>query len=359
MHDHLLVYSRSKKHWKRNLFPRTENAKENYSNPDNDSRGDWTTNAIQARNYYSLGTYEIVSPQGRVHRPPVGTYWRISEEAFHQLNNDGRIWWGKNGNAVPRVKKFLAEAKAGVVPATWWGYADAGTNAEAKQEVRELLDENTEIFLTPKPEKLVRQVLTVATSPGDLVLDSFLGSGTTAAVAHKMGRQYIAVEMGDHAVTHCASRLRKVIQGEQGGISESEGWAGGGGFRFFRLGPPAFDEQGRIQPRIGFDVLAAHIWFSETGTPWNGGKGSPLLGIRDGRAVALLYNGVLGDKSPHGGNVLTRTTLALIHEEITETGRGFDGPLTVYGEQARLAPGTLERERIVFKQTPYDIEARA
>ena len=205
----------------------------------------------------------------------------------------------------------------------------------------------------------MRQVLTVATSPGDLVLDSFLGSGTTAAVAHKMGRQYIAVEMGDHAVTHCASRLRKVIQGEQGGISESEGWAGGGGFRFFRLGPPAFNEQGQIQPRIGFDVLAAHIWFSETGAPWNGGRGSPFLGICDGRAVALLYNGVLGDKSPHGGNVLTRATLNLIREAIGETSQSFNGPLTVYGEQARLAPGTLERERIVFKQTPYDIEARA
>lgn len=359
MHDHLLVYSRSKKLWRRNLFPRTESAKGNYSNRDNDPRGVWTTNAIQARNYYSLGTYDITAPSGRVHRPPVGTYWRISEEAFHQLNNDNRIWWGRNGNAVPRVKKFLAEAKEGVVPATWWGYTDAGTNAEAKQEVRALLDESTEIFLTPKPEKLVRQILTVATNPGDLVLDSFLGSGTTAAVAHKMDRQYIVIEMGDHAVTHCASRLRKVIDSEQGGISESVGWKGGGGFRFFRLGPPAFDKEGRIQPEIKFDVLAAHVWFSETGAPWNGGNGSPFLGTHDGQALALLYNGILGDKSPRGGNVLTRATLTLIREAIAKVARGFSGPLTVYGEQARLAQGTLQRERIVFKQTPYDIGARA
>lgn len=359
MHDHVLVYSRSKGRWKRNLLPRTESAKENYRNPDNDSRGVWTTNAIQARNYYSLGRYEIRAPSGRVHRPPVGTYWRISKEVFDELDRDGRIWWGKAGDAVPRVKKFLTEAKEGVVPATWWGHADAGTNAEAKEEVRKLLDEDVEIFLTPKPEKLVRQVLTVATSPGDLVLDSFLGSGTTAAVAQKMGRRWIGVEMGDHAVTHCAPRLRKVVEGEQGGISQSVGWNGGGGFRFYRLGPPAFDANGQIRPDIEFSALAGHVWFSETGTAWDGDGGSPLLGIHDGRAWALLYNGVLGDKRPSGGNVLTRGTLALIREKAAETEPGFVGPLTVYGEQSRLAVETLEREGIVFKQMPYDIGSRA
>ena len=134
---------------------------------------------------------------------------------------------------------------------------------------------------------------------------------------------------------------------------------GGGGFRFFRLGPPAFDAEGTIQPGIGFDVLAAHVWFSETGMPWNGRGDSPLLGIHDGRGFALLYNGILGDKSPGGGNVLTRATLSPIREAIAETAQGFNGPLTVYGEQSRLAPATLERERVVFKQTPYDIQARA
>ena len=369
MHDHLLVYSRSKNHWKRNLFPRKESAKENYSNPDSDPRGDWTTNAIQARNYYSLGTYEISAPSGRVHRPPVGTYWRISKDRFDQLNNDGRIWWGISGDSIPRVKKFLTEAKAGVVPATWWGHTDVGTNAEAKQEIRKLMDEDIEIFLTPKPERLVRQVLTVATNPGELVLDSFLGSGTTAAVAHKMGRRYIGIEMGDHAITHCAPRLQKVIEGEQGGISESVGWKGGGGFRFYRLGPPVFDADGRIRTDIRFAVIAAHVWFSETGRPWDGVRpenmvdaqtkpAAPFLGIHDGRAQALLYNGILGDKRPGGGNVLTRATLALLREEIEKVAPEFDGTLTVYGEQSRLKPETLDRERITFKQTPYDIKAR-
>ena len=209
---------------------------------------------------------------------------------------------------------------------------------------------------------MIQRVVHIATNPGDLVLDSFLGSGTTAAVAHKMGRRWIGIEMGDHAVTHCAPRLNKVIAGEQGGISENAGWRGGGGFRFYRLGPPAFDEDGRIRSDIRFPVLAGHIWFAETGRPWDGagnGNGrSPVLGVHDGRAYALLYNGVLGDRRPCGGNVLTRKTLGVIRAALAGAAPGFDGPLTVYGERSRLSADTLERERIVFRQTPYDVKAR-
>ena len=211
-----------------------------------------------------------------------------------------------------------------------------------------------------KPEGLLQRILHIATDPGDLVLDSFLGSGTTAAVAHKMGRRYIGIEMGDHARTHCAPRLNKVVEGERGGISKAVNWRGGGGFRFYRLGPPVFDREGRIRRDIRFSVLAAHVWFSETDRPWDGARepGGPLLGVRDGRAYALLYNGVLGDKRPGGGNVLTRATLALIREEIERAVPGFDGPLTVYGERSRLTPATLDRERVAFRQTPYDVKAR-
>ena len=213
-------------------------------------------------------------------------------------------------------------------------------------------------FETPKPEALIERVLRIATNPGDLVLDSFLGSGTTAAVAHKMGRRYIGIEIGEHAVTHCAPRLKKVIDGEQGGISEGVGWKGGGGFRFYRLGPPVFDEEGHIRPDISFQVLAAHIWFSETATPWTATRRTPFLGIHDGRAFALLYNGILGDKRPEGGNVLTRATLALIRAAIAKADPKFAGPVTVYGEQSRITAPTLDREAVTFKQTPYDVKAR-
>ena len=201
-----------------------------------------------------------------------------------------------------------------------------------------------------KPEALVKRIFELFSEKGDLVLDSFLGSGTTAAVAHKMGRRYIGIEMGEHAVTHCAPRLRKVIEGEQGGISEAVGWKGGGGFRFYRLGDPVFDEAGHISPGIRFAPLAAHVWFIETGVPFTGTADSPLLGIHDGTAYYLLYNGILGDKRPNGGNVLTAKILAALPP--------FDGPRVIFGEGCRMSAERLENERITFRQIPYEIKAR-
>lgn len=188
------------------------------------------------------------------------------------------------------------------------------------------------MFGTPKPEKLMERVLVLASNAGDLVLDSFLGSGTTAAVAHKMGRRWIGIEMGDHAVTHCVPRLRKVMEGEQGGVSEAVGWIGGGGFTFYRLGEAVFDETGALRPGIPFRHLAAHVWFSEAGSALERDPVGPFLGGDGERGVALLYNGVLGDKRPDGGNVLTSATLRIVRE----AAGGFAGPLTIYGEATRL-----------------------
>ena len=270
---------------------------------------------------------------------------------------DNRVWFGNNGDGVPRIKKFLSEVTNGLTPNTIWLADEVGTNDAAKKHTLELFT-GMAVFDTPKPEQLIQRILAIATNPGDLVLDSFLGSGTTAAVAHKIGRRYIGIEMGEHAVTHCVPRLKQVIDGEQGGISKSVGWRGGGGFRFYRIGPPVFDENGRIQQNVRFPVLAAHVWFSETNQPWSGDGVSPLLGLHDGRAYALLYNGILGDKRPGGGNVLIHATLRAVRDAILREHPGFDGPLTVYGEQSRLAENTLKHERITFKQTPYEVKAR-
>ena len=271
-----------------------------------------------------------------------------------ELHEDNRIWWGKNKDAIPQIKRFLSEVKDGRVPQTLWPYEEVGHTQDAKKEIVNLF--GGDVFGTPKPERLMERVLHIATEPGDLVLDSFLGSGTTAAVAHKMGRRWIGIEMGEHAVTHCAPRLKKVVEGEPGGISKAVGWQGGGGFRFYRLGPPAFDANGRIRPDVRFPVLAAHLWFSETGRPWTApAEPSPFLGACDGRGYALLYNGILRDRSTDGGNVLTRRTLALIREAAL----GFGGPLTIYGVRSALAAAALQVERLTFKQTPYDVKARA
>lgn len=192
--------------------------------------------------------------------------------------------------------------------------------------------------------------MNIASNPGDLVLDSFLGSGTTAAVAHKMGRRYIGIEMGEHAVTHCAPRLRKVIDGEQGGISKAVAWQGGGGFRFYRLGEPIFNEDGSIRQGITFAQLGAHVWFSETKTPLTSTPDSPLLGVHAGTAYYLLYNGILKDKSVGGGNVLTARILDGLP--------AHDGPKVIYGERCLFGASRLKEKRITFKHTPYDIKGR-
>jgi adenine-specific DNA-methyltransferase len=361
-HDHVMSYARSKMIWRPNKLPRTDQQDSLYKNPDNDPRGPWMSDnytcaksAEERPNLY----YAIRNPtSGEEIWPKRTRVWAFDESTHKRHATEGRIYWGQDGtNRTPRLKKFLSELRSkGRVPTTIWKYNEVGHTQDARREV--LSFNTTEPFQTPKPEALLSYVLAIATNPGDLVLDSFLGSGTTAAVAHKMGRRYIGIEMGEHAVTHCAPRLRKVIEGERGGISESVGWQGGGGFRFYRLGPPVFDENGHVRGDIRFPTLAAHVWFSETNAPWKGKGKSPLLGLHDGRGYALLYNGILGDKRPDGGNVLTRSTLQIVREAVAKKAPSFHGPLTIYGEQSRLGPSSLARENITFKQTPYDVKAR-
>lgn len=270
-HDYILIYAKRKLNWHPNLLPRTDIINSRYKNPDNDLRGPWTSGdcsvslmsgqrgAQYAKTGYSPNLYEIKTPSGRIVNPPTGNCWRFSKERFAELVSDNRIWFGVDGNNVPRYKRFLSEVQSGIVAQTWWQRDDVGDNQEAKREVKVFND--ISIFATPKPERLIERVLTLGSNPGDLVLDSFLGSGTTAAVAHKMGRRWIGVELGDHAYTHCAVRMRKVIEGEQGGISKSQNWKGGGGFKFYELAPSLLnhDKYGNlvINKEYNADMLAA------------------------------------------------------------------------------------------------------
>lgn len=202
-----------------------------------------------------------------------------------------------------------------------------------------------------KPEALIKRCLELATNEGDLVLDAYLGSGTTAAAAHKMNRRWIGIERGEHAETKCAPRLRAVVDGEPSGISKSQGWKGGGGFRFMKLGPPIFDDAGHIREVIAFEHLAAHVWFSETLTPRSAKAPKDVfLGEHQGTGYYLLYNGILGEKSATGGNVLSKTMLRRLPK--------FHGPKVIYGEACLLPDELLEEHQITFRQTPYDIKAR-
>lgn len=260
-HDTILVYTKERtENLEFNKLPRTEEANDRYKNPDNDPRGRWKSSDLSVGPAVEKNIYPITTPSGRVCYPPEGYSWRLSEERLKEFINDNRIWFGPDGNNVPSIKRFLSEVKNGVTPMTLWTYQEVGHNQDAKKEIKAFGFET--VFDTPKPEKLIERIITIASNPGDIVLDSFLGSGTTAAVAQKMGRRYIGIELGNHAYTHCVPRLKKVTDGtDQGGISKSQNWKGGSGFKFYELAPSLLKEDkfGNlvINKEYNADMLAA------------------------------------------------------------------------------------------------------
>jgi len=237
-HNHILVYAVNADGWKniRNRLSRTDEQAAQYTNPDNDPRGPWRAIPWDAPNLRPNLTYPIITSSGRERLPPAGRCWSRTEDQWQEIVNAGLAYFGKNGDGAPSFKRFLSDAPK-IVPNTWWPHEEAGHTDEAKKEMLILFGkENT--FATPKPERLLERITEIATNPNDLVLDSFAGSGTTGAVAHKMGRRWIMVELGEHCHTHIIPRLKKVIDGEdQGGISKAVNWQGGGGFRYYKLAP--------------------------------------------------------------------------------------------------------------------------
>ena len=360
-HDYVAIYARHKPSWQRNLIPRSDKQDKAYKNPDNDKRGAWRPNNLAARNPYSLGTYSITCPSGRIiPGPPKGSYWRVSRAKFDEMDRDGRIWWGKDGNNVPAPKIFLSEVKQGVVPMTIWTYEEAGHTQEAKKDLIEALPNAVEVFATPKPSRLIERVLLMASNPGDLVMDSFAGSGTTGHAVLKLNasqpnrppRRFILAEIDPKiAQPITAERVKRVAIGHSSEIGETIPGLGGG-FRYVQLGDPLFDAAGKIRSTVRFRDLARHVFFTETGTPLphDAPCDKPLLGVAHGTGVYLLYNGILKDKSPDGGNVLTQAILDDLPPH--------DGPKVIYAVSARVSPQRLKSLGITFKQTPYAIKVR-
>ena len=367
-HDYILVYAKDSNSWVRNLLTRTEQHDKRYTNPDNDPRGVWSSSDMSARNYYSQGTYSITAPSGReIAGPPKGMYWRVSKETFEEMNKDNRIWWGKAGGNVPRIKRFLTEVQEGVVPQTIWFHQEVGNTPEAKKEIVKVIPDETDVFITPKPTRLLQRVFQIATNPGDLILDSFAGSGTTGDVVLQMNkedggnRRFILVEI-DKNIAHniTAERLKRVAQGytykdQKGNKKKEEGL--GGGFRYCELGTTLFDADGQIREEVKYNDLAQHVFFIETGQPlpnpppFPKGKGAvgPLLGISNGIAVYLLYNGILKDKKANGGNVLTRAMLQSLPKH--------EGPKIIYGNGCLLSEEKLRELGITFRQIPYEVKS--
>jgi adenine-specific DNA-methyltransferase len=364
--------------------------------------------------------YPLPSPEGGEIWPLKQWQWS-KERALIALANDDLVFTpSKNGYSV-NYKQYLKDVDGEERRSKPKSIIEGNYTQHGTYESVELFGQESK-FAFPKPEGIIERILEAATNPGDLILDSFLGSGTTAAVAHKMRRRWIGIEMGEHAATHCLPRLEKVVSGEQGGISKALGWAGGGGFRFLKLGEPVFDEAGRINPAVRFATLAAFIWQQETRSAWRAEQalaGTPHLGIyyeidsasrsmdaeempktleksidkedlfsaaraalaepgadaaalpalppKPRMALYLLYNGILGDKRPQSGNVLTAAVLQALlqlHARCCEEaglGAGIAPqalPLTVYGEACRLGPERLAQAGVTFKHIPYDVRAR-
>jgi adenine-specific DNA-methyltransferase len=264
VHEYILIYAKNPSTFKleRNLLPLTNEQKKIYKNPNNDPKGPWRTIPITAQAGHATKSqfYSIIAPGGKKFDPPPGNCWRYNESVFKKLQAEGRIYFGKDNNSQPNTIRYLSEVP-GSVPWTWWPHDEVGNTDEAKKEMLRLFAKEN-IFPTPKPERLINRILTIATNPGDLVLDSFIGSGTTCAVAQKMKRRWIGIELGEHAITHCLPRLLKVVSGiDNGGISETVNWKGGGGFKFYTLAPSLVqkDKYGTeiINPNYNANMLAA------------------------------------------------------------------------------------------------------
>ena len=355
-HEYLLVYEKRKGNVS---FRGKERDTTKYKNPDNDPRGPWMSRSIlglataaQRPNLH----YELIDPRtGHVYPCSSATGWRYSKETMNELISEGRILFPKKPSGRPREKVFegnLQKSHTGFPSIIDGIFTDEGTYA-----MREIL--GSQIFSFPKPPRLVETLVEqVATEKDSIVLDSFAGSGTTGHAVLQLNKQdggnrrFILVEMDSNICRNVtAERLRRVCQGyERPDGIKVEGL--GGGVRFCRLGTACFDEYGRINAEVSFSDLARHIFFTETGEPIpkQAKDSNPLIGIYKGTAVYLLYNGILKDKQPNGGNVLTQAALNILPKH--------DGPKVIYGTACRFSPVRLKRENIVFKQIPYEIRVR-
>ena len=359
MHDYVLVYRRTS-NWQRHLLARGEEKDSQYKYEDQAGvfRPDNYTCSKTAEERPNL-YYPVVNPNtGEEIWPKRTRVWAYSQEEHQRHVAEDLIYWGKNGKGkVPAYKRYKhALRNDGVVPQTLWSHEFAGHTDGSRKELREVVHDIPSVsdFATPKSSLLIQRILQIATDKDSLVLDSFAGSGTTGHAVLKQNaedggnRRFILVEMdGKIAEDVTAQRVRRVA----GGYTNAKGQAVaglGGGFQFCRLSAePLFDADGQIRSDVRFAQLAEFVWFAETGSGYTGSADSPLLGVHEGRAIYLLYNGILKDKSVAGGNVLTGPVLDVLPP--------FAGPRVIYAAANRLGSRTA-REGITFKQTPYALE---
>ena len=355
-HDYVMAYARRIEEWRPNLIARSERATGRYKNPDDDPRGPWSSSDLTARNFYSQGTYEVTSPAGKKFKPSVGNYFRVSPEKFAELDEDGRVWWGKGGNSMPRLKRFLTDVRKGVVPQTLWLHTDVGNTQEAKKELVSTLqfERSEDVFNTVKPSRLIRRILQIASDPDSIILDSFAGSGTTAHAVLAQNkedggdRRFILVECEDYADTVTAERVRRVIQGVPSAKDEALKNGLGGTFSYFELGRPMRQESlldgSNLPP---WEKLASYIFFTATGQEFDPAETNRETGFVGGTAshdVFLFYE----------PDVEKLKDLALSLDMARDLPDGSRRKL-VFAPTKYLDREFLHKYRIDFQQLPFQI----
>ena len=346
-HDYILVYGKRAEQWIPHKMPRTEKQNKAYKNPDNDPRGLWRPNNLAARNFYSKGTYSITCPSGRVIKgPPAGSYWRVSEEKFWEMDRDGRIWWGKDGNNVPAPKIFLSEVADGVVPQTFWSYEEVGHTQDAKKEIKTIFTGETP-FDTPKPVRLIERILQIASDPDSIILDSFAGSGTTAHAVLNMNkadggnRKFILVEMMDYADSITAERVKRVIDGYGEDKKAVEGT--GGNFSYYELGPVLLLPDGNLNEEVGPQKIREYVYYMETKEPLPAEQPTDepyFMGLCRNTAYYFYYE--------------RESVTTLDHAFLATVQTKAEGYI-IYADLCAIPQETLRKHNITFKKIPRDI----
>ena len=354
-HDFIIVYARNAETWLPNLVERSEKAASRYRNPDDDPRGPWSSSDLTARNYYSLGTYEVTSPSGKTFRPSVGNYFRVKESKFLDLDRDGRIWWGQRGASMPRLKRYLSDVRKGVVPQTLWPHSEVAHTQEAKKELVSILDfgRSEDVFNTVKPTRLIKRILQIATDKDSVVLDSFAGSGTTAQAVLAMNkadggnRRFVLVECEDYAQTITAERVRRVIKGVTSKDADLNAGLGGT-FSYFKLGEPMRQEsilEGSNLPN--YTDLASYVFFTATGEefiPTEMDRDRWFIGRSQLYDVYLIYE----------NDIDKLKDMALTLDVVRKLPKANRNKL-VFAPTKYLDSEFLHRYRVTFQQLPFQI----
>lgn len=357
MHDFILCYSKSKSKWQRNLLPRTESQNKRYKNRDNDERGLWKSSDLSVKTYNESTDYPITTPSGRIVNPPSGYCWRVSKEKFKEMVSENRIWFGEDGSNVPSIKRFLSDVQQGTVPVTLWLRDEVDDNQKAKKVLKQVIDDESFPFDTPKPPRLIERVLQIASDKDSIILDSFAGSGTTAHAVLNLNKQdggnrkFIMVEMEDYANDITAERVKRVAKGYGSPQAPEEGtkkskWVEGtgGAFDYYELGLPLFDENHNLNEQVALEKIREYIWFSETRTsfspPLEGLEEAYFLGKKDESVYYFIYEKDRLTTLDYDGLGLIKT-------------KGEE--YIIYADNCLLPKEFMARKNIIFKKIPRDI----